>query len=96
MDGPPILKGEVEIRNRIMEVTERPGDDAVASEMVKVLIKFGAYITKLVNIYNTGTLPTNMKKAILIAESCSSRKQFIQINKSIEPPNNIILKALRE
>ena len=68
MDGPDILKEEVEAALRSMNDGKAPGGDSISAEMLKALDDLGLErLTDLTNkIYNTGYIPEDMKESVFI------------------------------
>ena len=68
MDGPDILKEEVEAALRSMNDGKAPGGDSISAVMLKALDNLGLErLTDLTNkIYNTGYIPEDMKESVFI------------------------------
>ena len=69
MNGPVILKSEIQAAMKTMSKGKSPGDDGVMIEMLRAGGEIMAdKITKVANkIYNTGNIPEEMAKSIFIA-----------------------------
>ncbi|GFN80868.1 endonuclease-reverse transcriptase [Plakobranchus ocellatus] len=68
MEGPAILKEEVEHALSLMKQVKATGLDGIPVEVIKALEDLGiSETTKLMNsIYKTGEIPEDMKKSIFI------------------------------
>ena len=68
MEGPPILKDEIECALKSMKNGKATGPDDISVEMIESLEDTG--INKLESImnkmYNTGTIPNNLSRSIFI------------------------------
>ncbi|GFS10001.1 RNA-directed DNA polymerase from mobile element jockey-like [Elysia marginata] len=67
--GPPILKDEVRAAIRKMKSGKATGPDKISVELIEALEDYGIEkTTNLLNeIYDTGQIPTDLTKSILIA-----------------------------
>jgi len=69
MEGPPILRSEVEAALRKMKKNKAAGPDEIVTEMLTSLEDFGKEkLTEMMNeIYDSGVIPDDLSKSIFIA-----------------------------
>ena len=83
IEGPAILKEEVENALKTMKQGKAKGPDDIPTEVIIALEDLGIIeTTKLMNnIYDTGEIPEDMKKSVFIA---LPKKQALRIANSTE------------
>lgn len=104
IEGPPILKDEVENAIKKMKHGRAPGPDNIPVEIYDALGEMGIEeITKLVNkIYDTGKIPTSLSRSIFItlpkkpgATECESHRTISLMNHVTKILLRIIMERIR-
>ena len=104
LDGPEILKAEVERAIRHIKRGKAPGDDAITAEMIQALDDFG--VTKLTELFNEmysrGYLPSDLLNSTYItipkkpkARECSDFRTISLMSHTLKIFLNVILERIK-
>ncbi len=97
MDGPKILKSEVQATVNKMKKNKAAGPDEIVTEMITALEDFGTEkLTDVINeVYNSGDIPEDLSKSIFIALPKKPGATEYELHRTISLMSHIIKIILR-
>ena len=97
MNGPKILRSEVQAAFKMMKRHKAAGPDEIVTEMVTSLEKYGvSNVTDIINeIYDTGEIPEDLCRSIFTALPKKPGAVECELHRTIGLMNNITKLILR-